>query len=77
MKLGLRPIHILALATLVMTAACRERPACSAPALGTIEAAYLAEALEACKGKTRATCEALPAIEAKYATKREEWVKCR
>lgn len=54
-----------------------ERPPCSAPALGLIEAEYTAEALKACRGQTVDACAALPAIEAKYAAKREEWVRCR
>lgn len=54
-----------------------ERPACSEQTLAQIEAAYVAEAVAACKGKTVETCPELPAIEKKYSTQREEWVSCR
>ena len=40
-------------------------PACSDEQLAKIEAAYIAEATEACSGKTFDNCEALPGIRAK------------
>lgn len=55
----------------------KEPPACAPDVLAKLEAAYLAEAMTACVGKTVETCGALPAIEAKYAAKREEWIQCR
>lgn len=66
-----------ALGLLAGIAACHERSACAPAALADLEAAYVAEAITACAGKTRATCEAMPAIERKYAAKREEWIQCR
>ena len=55
-----------------------ERPACSPEALANIEEDYLAEAISACApGLGYETCDALPAIRAKYAAKREEWIRCR
>jgi hypothetical protein len=54
-----------------------EKPACSAEQLGKIEAAFVAEAVEACAGKTYETCEALPALREKYAVKRAAWKDCK
>lgn len=55
-----------------------EPPACEHKTLAELEAAYVAESVQACKGhESRAACPAMPAIEAKYAQKREEWVRCR
>lgn len=53
-----------------------ERPACSQETLAELEAAYVAEAISTCRGKTRETCAELPAIEAKYKAQREEWIAC-
>jgi len=59
-------------------AACtRERPACAPAALASIEAAYIAEAVEACKGQTFDACTALPGIRDKYRAKRAEWETCK
>ncbi len=49
---------------------------CDPDALGKIEAAYIAEAVEACGDKTYDSCEALPEIRAKYKAKREAWKEC-
>lgn len=54
----------------------KSSPECADEQLAKIEAAFLAEAIEACAGKTTETCEALPAIRAKYDAKRQEWVAC-
>ena len=64
-----------------MVLACANGPsdrAC-APAgdLAKIEAAYIAEAVEACRGHTYDDCPALPALREKYARKREAWAECR
>lgn len=56
---------------------CNERPACQPQELARIEAAFTREAVAACLGKTVATCEAYPAIRAKYQAQREEWIACR
>ncbi len=54
-----------------------EGPACQPTELARIEAAFVAEAVEACRGRTLETCDAYPAIKAKYSAQREEWVRCR
>lgn len=53
------------------------KPVCAPEQLAKIEVAFVAEATEACAGKTIDTCEALPAIREKYAAKRKEWVNCQ
>lgn len=53
-----------------------ERPACAPEALAKIEAAYIAEAVQACQGSTFETCPALPGIREKYRAKRAEWETC-
>jgi hypothetical protein len=62
-------------------AACAKnaKPECSSASLAKIEGEYTAEAIAKCSGKTREreTCEEMPAIEAKYAARREEWMRCR
>lgn len=65
---------------LTMLSGCQrpaESPECSGSTLATIEAAYVAEALTACRGETFTSCRALPALEAKYTLQREEWSRCR
>lgn len=52
-------------------------PPCAHGDLAAIHAAYVAETVETCRGRTRKTCAEMPAIEAKYAAKREEWIRCR
>ena len=54
-----------------------ERPQCSDAALAKIEAAYVAEAVQACAGYTYETCPVLPEIRRKYAEKRKEWIRCQ
>ena len=54
-----------------------QRPACSPEYLAEIEAAYVAEAVAACRGQQVETCDALPEIRARYDALREEWVQCR
>jgi hypothetical protein len=54
-----------------------QRPACSPEYLAEIEAAYVAEAVAACRGQKVETCDALPEIRARYDALREEWVQCR
>jgi hypothetical protein len=49
---------------------------CDDAQLAAIAAAEIAESVAACRGKTVDTCEALPAIRAKYDAQREEWVRC-
>jgi hypothetical protein len=70
-------VIIVACAACAQLAGKGEPAACAPAELAKIEAAYLAEGIDACKGKTPSTCTALPAIEAKYAAKREEWISCR
>ena len=63
---------------LVLFGACTpERPACAPGVLAGIEAAYIAEAVEACKGFTFDTCPTLPVIREKYRGKRAEWEHCK
>lgn len=45
--------------------------------LGKIEAAYVAEALQACRGHGYDDCPKLPAIREKYQKARDAWVQCR
>ena len=50
---------------------------CSEARLAEIEAAYVAEAVLACRGQDVETCEALPEIRERYDAMRKEWVQCR
>lgn len=52
-------------------------PPCATQDLVTIEAAYVAEVVEACKGYTLRTCPSIQPIERRYADKREAWIRCR
>jgi hypothetical protein len=52
-------------------------PACAPEQLASIESAFVAEAVQACAGRTKDNCPALPSIEQKYRDKREEWIQCR
>lgn len=73
-------VVVLALKLATLLAGCTprpERPACAAGTLASIEAAYVAEAITLCQGQTFETCKELPALEAKYAAQREEWIACR
>lgn len=54
-----------------------ERAACAPEQLAAIESAYVSEVIVFCAGETFDTCKARPALEAKYARLREEWVACR
>jgi len=54
-----------------------ERPACGEAALAQIEAAYVAEILEACEGQHFDTCVERVKIDKRYDVLREEWVECR
>jgi hypothetical protein len=53
------------------------RPECNEAVLAHIEAAYVAEAIEACAGQRWEECEDLPVVRAKYDALREGWVQCR
>lgn len=80
---GLAAIVLAAAAATIVTAmltmSCKpERPACQPQRLAEIEAAYVAEAVAACRDAgTLEACAELPEIEARYAQKREEWIQCR
>lgn len=89
MKLGLAPLLsimmlVIAAPLLAASAGCKpatthladEKPPCDLGTLAELEAEYTAEAVSTCKGKTRATCPEMPAIEAKYSEKRERWIRC-
>ena len=53
------------------------KPACAPEGdLAKIEAAYVAEALEACRGSNYDDCKALPALREKYQQKRDAWARC-
>lgn len=52
-------------------------PPCATQDLVTLEAAYVADAVAACKGRPMTACPELAPIEAKYHDKREEWIRCR
>jgi hypothetical protein len=54
-----------------------EREACSDAALLEIDAEYVREALETCRGQEASECEALPGIRGKYARKRDAWQECQ
>lgn len=51
-------------------------PECTKEQLAKLELSYIAEASAACAGKTYDSCEALPAIRAKYRSLRDEWKEC-
>src|SRR5688500_16440091 len=67
-------VLIVALAGCPMQRA--ESPECSETNLAKIEAAYIAEAVEACGDENYDDCEALPSIRKKYQAKRDAWEKC-
>lgn len=62
----------------LLAAGCRRKPACGPEDLAAIEAAYIAAVVAACRkeGSTFDQCAARAPIEERYATKREEWVRC-
>jgi hypothetical protein len=51
-------------------------PECSDEQLAKIEAAFVADAIKACAGKTYDTCEALPGLRAQADAERQKWVSC-
>jgi hypothetical protein len=53
------------------------KPECSDAQLAKIEAAYIAEAAQACAGSTYDDCGVLEEIRQKYARKRAEWTACK
>lgn len=67
-----------AIAALLLVVGCATSSGspCSPAAEARIEAAYVAEALQLCTGKTYLTCPELPSLREKYRTKREEWIRC-
>ena len=67
----------LSTALLVYGACTQERPACDPAVLAGIEAAYIAEAVQACQGQTFEGCTVLPAIRDKYRLQRAEWERCK
>lgn len=78
MTRGWDALVVLGGCLLIYGAACApERPACAPAALAAVEAAYIAEAVDACKGFTFDTCPALPGIREKYRGKRAEWEHCK
>lgn len=68
---------MLVLVAMVLGVGCHESPACSPESLALIESAYVAEAIETCRGRSVSECGELDGIKAKYRAKREEWVSCR
>jgi hypothetical protein len=54
-----------------------KNPECSDTQLGKIEAAYIAEAAQACAGSTYDDCGVLEEIRQKYARRRAEWTACQ
>lgn len=70
---------LLWMAALAVAACVRtgERPECSPAALLAIEDAYIRDVLQHCVGASLDDCGHLPAIEARYAALREEWIRCR
>jgi len=77
--LGVMYLAIVVAATTALNCSSRSGelpPPCTTKDLAAIETAYIAEAVETCRGRTVATCPELRAVEAKYARKREEWVRC-
>ena len=73
---------LLPIAALLVSAcaAIKAQPAaCPDTDLAKIEAAYVAEAVIACKseGAMFDTCKALPALRDKYRAKRDAYVECK
>ena len=62
---------------LAACAASTPNPACAEARLAEIEAAYVAEAVLACRGQDVETCKELPEIRERYDGLRKEWVQCR
>lgn len=64
------------LATMVLAGCGPSKPACTPEQLAALEAAYVAEALAACRGFDYDTCPTLPALRVKYEAKRGAWIRC-
>jgi hypothetical protein len=75
-----RNLRVIPLLLATLLAACASAPkACPPTDLAKLEAAYVAESIQACKAEgahTTETCKAFPAIKVKYAAKRAAWVAC-
>jgi hypothetical protein len=79
---GGKPVHVfltLVALAFVGCSAAQEPEACSEAQLAKLEAAFLAEAVTACKLEQRGydTCEALPVLREKYDRLRRDWISCR
>lgn len=75
----IRKLQLLWLVPALVNCAGTLNDACTAQDLAAIEAHHLAEVVAACKaeGSEYDDCKARPAIDAKYAALREEWIACR
>ncbi len=54
-----------------------EQVRCPDIELAKLEAAYIAEATEACQAQSYDSCDALPALREKYREKRLAWQECQ
>lgn len=73
----MKPFWLFLLAGTAVACGAVQNPACSETNLAKLEANYIAEAVASCEGYTYSTCPALPAIRARYAAKRRDWIECR
>jgi len=72
----MRAIIVLVVMLASCTPAKYPQPECNTEALIHLDAAYVAEAAEVCRGQRWEDCEELPGIRAKYDAIREGWVQC-
>ena len=72
-------VGILLLASSPFVTGCthNERPACSELTLAQLNATYVKELVESCKGRTLDECTPADAIEIAHNQRLQEWVECR
>jgi uncharacterized protein YcfL len=61
---------------LLVGCSAKQSSPCTPDQLAAIEAAYVAESVDACAGQRWEECEDLPVVRAKYDRIREDWVQC-
>jgi hypothetical protein len=72
-------VGLLMLAASPLVTGCmkNERPACSELTLAQLNAVYVKELVESCKGRTLDECTPADAIEIAHNKRLQEWVECR